>query len=83
MEFTERQTEQLDRIDNAVHELCKVMLDKEDLNWDMSLIGDIADAAAAILALKGWKVFYPAIVYNEDGTESHIEDYWPRGGIKK
>lgn len=80
MEFTERQIEQLDRIDNAVHELCKVMLDKEDLNWDMSLIGNIADAAASILASKGWKVFYPAIVYDKDGNESNIEDYYHMEG---
>lgn len=83
MEFTQQQTDQIDRVENAVHELCKVLLNDEKYHWDMNVIGEIADAAASILAKKGWQVYYPAIVYDEDGNESYVADFWPRGGLKE
>jgi len=76
-EELELNLEQLTRIDdihNAVWKLCAVLTEDENLRWDMSYIGEIADLAAEVLVRDGHRVRYPAIVEDEDGTQ-HIEDY--------
>ena len=44
------------------------------MDWDMSLIGEIADMAADFLVSRGYKVRYPAIVDDGDGNE-YIVDF--------
>lgn len=75
-EMTQPQIMQLDDIDNATHELCKIMLNNADLNWDMSIIGDVADAVAEVLAKKGLKVYYPAMVEDPTTGETRIAEYY-------
>lgn len=66
--FTKDELERLDEIDNATHEYCKTMLNKDDLLWDMSMIGEVADMVSEILIRQGWKVPYPSMVENKGGT---------------
>lgn len=75
VEFTQAQIDQIDNIENSVHELCKIMLNDSNLNWDMNMIGDVADVVAETLAFKGLKVYYPAIVTDENGNEKIINFY--------
>lgn len=72
-EFTNKQLERTDEVENAVFELCKLMTE-QDLEWDISYIGEIADIAADVLVRHDFKVRYPAIVIEPNGYE-HIEDY--------
>lgn len=78
-EFTEEQLRRIDEIHNATLEYCKVLTENEDLEYDMSFIGDIADYAAETLVSFDHSVRYPAIVYFEDGPQ--IMDYVETGTI--
>lgn len=79
LELSDRQTARIDEIHNAVFEMCKVLTENPELEWDMCYIGDIADYAANTLCLMGNKVSYPAAVIDEDGKK-HIEEYH-NGGV--
>lgn len=74
-ELSDEQSARCDEIYNAVFEMCKVVADDEKLEWDMYYIGEIAELAANMMVLKGYKVRFPAIVTDEDGTQ-HIEEYY-------
>lgn len=76
IEMNQSQVQQLDDIDNSIHELCKIMLNDSNLNWDMNIIGDVAVAVAEVLVRKGLKVYYPAIIENVDTGERHIINYY-------
>lgn len=76
LELDQDQIDRIDEIHNAVYELCQVLTQNEELEWDMSYIGDIADAACAILAQQGMRIRYPAVVYPQSGT-AYIEEYYP------
>lgn len=59
-EFTNGQLDQVDAIHNAIQNVCKIMIkDGWKLEWDMSLIGPIAEDIAEILVNRGYSVFYP------------------------
>lgn len=74
LELNDAQAGRNDEIYNAVFELCRVMTEEPELEWDMSFIGEIADCAASILASQGKRVRFPAVVTNPDGTQ-YIEEY--------
>lgn len=74
MELTNEQIERQDEIYNGVFELCKIMSENQELEWNMSFIGEIADCAESILMQHGIRVRFPAIVTDPDGSE-HIEEY--------
>lgn len=78
-ELTDEQVARIDEIHNAVYELCKVLTENPELEWDMQYIGEIADCAAETMCEAGYKVRYPAIVSEEDKPE-HIEEYYGLGG---
>lgn len=58
-EFTTKQIERIDEVENAVYDLCKIMTEDQNLEWDISFIGEIAETAAELLAHKGHRVHYP------------------------
>lgn len=80
-EFTTAQLEQIDNVQNAAYDLLKTLYIKsketepEELEWDMGLIGELADAAAEILKGHGHAAYYP---YREtdkkENTEIHDYD---------
>ena len=80
LELNDRQIARVDKVHNAVFEMCKVLTENSDLEWDMHYIGDIADYAADTLCMMGNKVHYPAVVTGEDGKQ-HIEEYHNGGGF--
>ena len=74
MELTNEQIERQDEIYNGVFELCKIMSENQELEWNMSFIGEITDCAESILMRHGIRVRFPAIVTDPDGSE-HVEEY--------
>lgn len=78
VELTQDQLDRNDEIYNAIHEMCKILAENPDLEWDMYYIGDIADYAASLLVSCGNRVRYPAVVTDEKGNqyicEYHEED---------
>ena len=75
-EFTERQTERIDEVENAVYDMCRVLTEEDDLEWNMEFIGEIADLACMVLSGCGYKIRYPALVTDFNGNEK-IVDYIP------
>lgn len=73
VELTDRQSERVDEVYDAVYEMCKTLTENENLEWDMYFIGEIADFAANTLVLAGNKVRYPAVVTEEDGSQYIVE----------
>lgn len=74
-ELSDEQSTRCDEIYNAVYEMCKVVAGDEELEWDMYYIGEIAELAANMMVNRGYKVRFPAIVTEEDGSQ-HIEEYY-------
>ena len=64
-----------DEIYNAAFEFCKVMAEDENLEWNMEIIGQLADFAAELLTNHGSRVRFPAVVTEPDDTQ-HIEEYY-------
>lgn len=75
LELDDAQIARIDEVHNAVMEMCRVLCEDPQLEWDMAFIGEIADIAAEVLARQGKKVRYPAVVTNEDGSQ-YIEEYF-------
>lgn len=74
VELSNKHSERNDEIYNAVFELCQVLSESSELEWNMSFIGEIADTAAAIMVDHGIPVRFPSIVTEKDGSQ-HIEEY--------
>lgn len=74
-ELSDEQSARCDEIYNAVYKMCKVIAGDEELEWDMYYIGEIAELAANMMVNRGYKVRFPAIVTEEDGSQ-HIEEYY-------
>lgn len=74
-ELSKEQLARCDEIYNAVYEMCKVVADDEDLEWDMHYIGEIAELTANMMVNRGYLMRFPAIVTDEDGMQ-HIEEYY-------
>ncbi len=66
-ELTDEQSERNNEIYNAVYEMCKVVAEDENLEWDMYYLGEIAELAANMMVNKGYRVRFPSIVENENG----------------
>lgn len=77
LELNDEQSKRNDEIYDEVYDLCRVMSEKPDLEWNMSFIGEIADFAAFILDKHGIKVRFPSIVTNPDGSQ-YVEEYFSR-----
>ena len=72
IEFSGRQIEQLDAIDNAVYQTILTFLNKteDEFPWDMRYIGEVA---GTLLDL-GQRVYRPAIITEKDGSV-RLEEY--------
>lgn len=75
VELSDKQSERNDEVYEAVFAMCKVLAENEELEWDMTYIGGIADFAASMLVSTGNRVQYPAVVTEEDGSQ-HVEEYY-------
>ena len=74
LELSDEQVTRADEVYEAVFEMCKVLTEQPDLEWDMAMLGEIADFAAEHIASMGHKVRFPSVVTEEDGTQ-YIEEY--------
>lgn len=74
VELSSEQIERNDDIYSAVFAMCRVLTENEELEWNMAYIGEIADFAASTLALAGNRVWFPAAVTKEDGSQ-YVEEY--------
>jgi len=75
LELSDEQLARCDEIYNAVYEMCKVVAEDKDLEWDMHYIGEIAELAADMLVDRGYRVKFPAVVTEKDGSQ-HIEEFY-------
>lgn len=68
--------DRLDEIDNAVYQCLLVLLGKteDEFPWDMHYIGEVTDGIVEFLIEQGHRIYRPAIVIEEDGTQ-YIEEY--------
>ena len=74
LELSDAQSARNDEIYNAAYEFCKVMAEDDDLQWNMEILGELADLAAELLTRHGSRVRYPAVVTEPDGRQ-YIEEY--------
>lgn len=51
------------------------MAEDANLEWNMEILGQLADFAADLLTGHGSKVRYPAVVTEPDGSQ-HIEEFY-------
>ena len=76
-EYPELSSEQLKRNDeiyNAVHELCRVFAENKNLEWDMAILGPIADSVACVLVNNCIPVRFPSVVM-DDNEVPYIEEF--------
>ena len=68
--------DRLDEIDNVVYQCLLVLLGKteDEFPWDMHYIGEVTDGIVEFLIEQGHRIYRPAIVIEEDGTQ-YIEEY--------
>lgn len=77
VELNDEQLARNDEIYNAIYNMCKVLTENENLEWNMNYIGDIAEFAAnTMLRYVTDKIRFPAVVsYDNYGSQS-IEEYY-------
>lgn len=75
LELSDAQIARNDEIYNAAFDFCKVMAEDENLEWNMEIIGQLADYAAELLTAHGSRVRFPSVVTEPDDTQ-HIEEYY-------
>ena len=75
LELSGEQAARNDEIYGAAYEFCKVVAEDENLEWNMEIIGQLADFAADLLTGHGSKVRYPSVV-TEPGGRQHIEEFY-------
>lgn len=75
IELSDEQLERNDEIFNAAFEFCKVLTENQDLEWDMSIIGEIADYSAELLVNHGFQVRFPFVYTDKDGKDEVHEYY--------
>lgn len=73
VELNDEQIEAADKVYNAVYDMCKTITGDDDLEWDMSYIGHIADRAIDLLGVNGYPIRYPAVVI--DRGHAYIEEF--------
>lgn len=77
VELNDEQLNRNDEIYDAVYNMCKILTENKNLEWDISYIGDIAEFAVnRMLLISGIdKIRFPSIVTDNDGNQS-IEEYY-------
>ena len=56
LELSDEQVARNDEIYNAAFEFCKVLAEDKNLEWNMEILGQLADYAAELLTTHGSKV---------------------------
>ena len=74
-ELNSYQTARQDEIENSIFDMIKILTCNDELNWNMELIGDIADAVCDILTNKGYLIYYPNRTIDKKGNIA-ISDFY-------
>ena len=75
LELSDEQIARNDEIYNAAFDFCKVVAEDDGLEWNMEILGQLADFAAELLTSHGSKVRFPSVVTESDGSQ-HIEEFY-------
>ena len=75
LELSDAQIARNDEIYNVAFDFCKVMAEDDNLEWNMEILGQLADFAAELLTTHGSRVRFPSVVTEPDDTQ-HIEEYY-------
>ena len=73
VELTDEMLERNDELYNAIQDCANIFAEKK-IEWDMSIIGPVADFLCSILHEHGYPVRYPSIV--TDNEQQYIEEYY-------
>lgn len=80
MEFTDDMIDRIDKMDQAVYQMCLVFLqlsDTDDLDtkfpWNVEVIGEIYDCTVEILRRNGYKVCDPCVESSESDRDRYCE----------
>ena len=77
VELNDEQLARNDEIYNAAYDLCKVLLENEDMEWDMEYIGAVVEGAICEMLSRGHRVRYPGVLTDENGAQT-IEEWMGR-----
>lgn len=66
--------ERINEIYQAVYQ-CACILAEKEIEWDMSIIGIVADYMSSVLHRHGYRIRYPSVVTEKDGSQ-YIEGYY-------
>lgn len=75
LKITNEQIQRVDELDNAAHEYLKIIAGNPDLEWNQKYICELGNMAANLMCQKGFKIYYPTIKTDSDGTRT-IADYY-------
>ena len=81
IELSDAQLQRNDDIYAAVTEMCRVLTENDKQEFDMGIVGPIADYAAMLLTREGSKVRFPSVVHDTNGRV-YIEDYYDDGEVQ-
>ncbi len=73
IELTTEMLERNDVIDNTVYD-CICTLAEKEIDWDMSIIGEVTDVIKDTLLKFNIKVRHPSVVTEKDGTQHYSDD---------
>lgn len=76
VELSDEQSERVDQIHEAAYDFCKVLTEKEDLEWNMEYIGEVTDNVVCLMQELGYPIRYPGVVTEKDGSQ-YIEEIYP------
>ena len=83
LEFNDEQIARVDEVYNAVYDMCRIITGKDDLEYNMSYLGSIAEGVVDTLLydknINIDKIHFPAIITYHDGTQKFEEYYKKRG----
>lgn len=76
VELNAEQCERVDEIYDAVWEMCKVFTESPDLPASIDYLGPIAEDVAELLVSHGFKVRFPAVIYDADADKEYVSEYY-------
>ena len=76
VELSAEQCLRVDELYEAVWEMCKVFTEIPGLGANIDLLGPLADLVADYLVREGYKLRFPAILFNEDTGEEYVDEYY-------
>ena len=80
-DFTFQQFDRICEVYDLTLDYCQKLAESDDLEWDMSIFGPIAEFASEQLAKSGIPVRFPSVV--SDGENDVVQDYYTNETLAK